>query len=70
MNASLLAMLNDAEQELVRAAEPAALDELDEDALASLRRDGGAGSRYELPPAPMQRAEPPGGRALGRSGAR
>ena len=36
MNASLLAMLNDAEQELVRAAEPAALDELDEDALADL----------------------------------
>ena len=36
MNASLLAMLNDAEQELVRATEPAALDLLDEDELADL----------------------------------
>lgn len=36
MNASLLAMLNDAEKELVRATEPAALDALDEDALADL----------------------------------
>lgn len=45
------------------------LDELDEDSLEVLRRDG-AGARYELPPAPMQRAEPPGGRAISRSGSR
>jgi len=44
-------------------------DELDEDALAVLRRED-TGPRYELPPAPMQRAEPPGGRAIGRSGVR
>ena len=36
MNASLFAMLNDSEKELVLAAEPAALDQLDEDALAEL----------------------------------
>lgn len=45
-------------------------DELDEETFAVLRRGDEAGARYELPPAPMQRAEPPGGRAIGRSGAR
>ena len=36
MNRALLAMLNESEQELVRATEPTALDALDEDALAAL----------------------------------
>lgn len=50
-------------------------DELDEDtfdeaALEVLRRDEQRGARYDLPPAPMQRAEPPGVRIFSRSGAR